>query len=217
VTGGQEKVLAKGRFSTGRDGYKAMLATGRNFRHRTQAVEGCGGIGRHIAQRLLADGETVPDVPAKLSARALVFATGQGCKTDPVDAHSVAVVALHTDGLQSVVADGATVALRLCVPKTSSTPCGQPIFVDQATGASVFPDAVLVEIGRLVWRFQRRGCVQGAVRPVLIVVGLVIAQDPPQVGLVPDEGAVQEFAAASPIQRSGRPIQARCRARACPP
>jgi hypothetical protein len=44
--------------------------------------------------------------------------------------------------------------------------------------------------------------VQGAVRPVLIVVDLVIAQDPPQVGLVPDEGAVEEFTAASPIQRS---------------
>jgi len=59
MTGGREKVPAKGRFSTGRDGCKAMLAAGRKFRDRTQAVEGCGGIGRHIAQRLLADGETV--------------------------------------------------------------------------------------------------------------------------------------------------------------
>ena len=34
------------------------------------------------------------------------------------------------------------------------------------------------------------------------MAGLVIAQDPPQMGLVPDEGAVQELAAASPpIQR----------------
>jgi hypothetical protein len=39
--------------------------------------------------------------------------------------------------------------------------------------------------------------VQGAVRPVLIVVGLVLAQNLSQVGLVPDEDAVQEFAAAS--------------------
>ncbi|WP_232290208.1 IS110 family transposase [Micromonospora sp. ATCC 39149] len=57
------------------------------------AVEGGNGIGRHVAQRLVADGETVVDVPAKLSARARVFATGQGRKTDPVDARSVAVVA----------------------------------------------------------------------------------------------------------------------------
>ena len=34
-------------------------------------------------------------------------------------------------------------------------------------------------------------------RPVLIVVGPVLAQDSPQMGLVPDEGAVQEFASAS--------------------
>ena len=33
---------------------------------------------------------------------------------------------------------------------------------------------------------------------MLIVVDLVLAQGPPQVGLVPDEGAVQELAAASP-------------------
>ena len=36
----------------------------------------------------------------------------------------------------------------LCVPKTSSTSCDQAIFVDQATDASLFPDAVLVEVGR---------------------------------------------------------------------
>jgi hypothetical protein len=42
-------------------------------------------------------------------------------------------------------------------------------------------------------RFQRRGTVQGAVRPVLIVVSFVLAQDPPQMGLVPDQGAVEEL------------------------
>jgi len=36
------------------------------------------------------------------------------------------------------------------------------------------------------------------VLPVLIVVGLVLAQDPPQMGLVPDEGVIQELTAASP-------------------
>ena len=36
--------------------------------------------------------------------------------------------------------------IRLCVPKTSSTSCDQAIFVDQATDASLFSDAVLAEI-----------------------------------------------------------------------
>ena len=34
-------------------------------------------------------------------------------------------------------------------------------------------------------------------RPVLIVVGLVLAQDPPQMVLIPDQGAVQKLVAAS--------------------
>jgi transposase len=135
VINGREKVLAQGRSGTDSDGYRAMLAAGRRYPQRLWAVEGCNGIGRHVAQRLVADGETVVDVPAKLSARARVFATGQGRKTDPVDAHSVAVVALRTNGLRQVTVDDATVALRLMVdrrdglggpsptPSTGSTPC----------------------------------------------------------------------------------------------
>ncbi|WP_338090771.1 IS110 family transposase [Planosporangium thailandense] len=113
----REKVLAQGRFGTDTVGYQAMLKVGRTYPDRTWAVEGCNGIGRHIAQRLVADGETVLDVPAKLSARARVFATGQGRKTDPVDAHSVAVVALRTNGLRQVAVDDTTVALRLLVDR----------------------------------------------------------------------------------------------------
>jgi len=45
--------------------------------------KGCAGIGKHIANRLLADGEQVVDVPPKLSTCARVFATGQGRKATP--------------------------------------------------------------------------------------------------------------------------------------
>lgn len=100
VINDRESVLAAGRFGTDREGYRALLAAGRRYRDRVWAVEGCNGIGRHVAQRLVADGETALDVPAKLSARARVFATGQGRKTDPIDAHSVAVAALRTTGLR---------------------------------------------------------------------------------------------------------------------
>ena len=82
--------------------------------------------------------------------------------------------------------------------ETSSTSCDQAIFVDQATGASAFSYAVLVEVDRLRQRFQRGGCAQGAVWPVQIVMGPVLAQDPPQMILVPDESTVQELTAASP-------------------
>jgi transposase len=112
-----EKVLAQGRYGTDTDGYQTMLAAGRQFPHRVWAVEGCAGIGRHIAQRLVADGETVLDVPAKLSARVRVFDTGQGRKTDPVDAHSVAVAGLRSPGLRQIQVDDETVALRLIVDR----------------------------------------------------------------------------------------------------
>jgi transposase len=117
VIDGREKVLGEGRYGTDSDGYRTMLAAGRRYPKRMWAVEGCNGIGRHVAQRLVADGEIVVDVPAKLSARARVFATGQGRKTDPVDAHCVAVVALRTKGLRQVTVDDATVALRLMVDR----------------------------------------------------------------------------------------------------
>ena len=91
-----EQPLMAGRFGTDSEGYRLLLAAARQFGQRVWAVDGCQGVGRHLAQRLVADGEIVVDVPAKLSARARVFSTGQGRKTDATDAHSVAVVALRT-------------------------------------------------------------------------------------------------------------------------
>src|SRR6478609_4710626 len=72
------RVLQVGRFDTDQAGYAAMLAAGRGhgvIGERVWAVEGCNGIGRHIAHRLVHDGERVLDVPTFLSApqaRALV-------------------------------------------------------------------------------------------------------------------------------------------------
>jgi transposase len=113
----RERVLHKGRYGTDTDGYRQMLAAARRYPQRRWAVEGCNGIGRHVAQRLVADGETVVDVPAKLAARARVFDTGNGRKTDPADAHSVAVVALRTRNLVEVRPDDDLVALRLLVDR----------------------------------------------------------------------------------------------------
>jgi hypothetical protein len=43
---------------------------------------------------------------------------------------------------------GRSLLAGLCVPKTSSTSCGQAIFVDRATGASPSSDAVPLKIDR---------------------------------------------------------------------
>jgi transposase len=81
------------------------------------AVEGCEGIGKHLVLRLLDAGEQVVDVPAKLSARMRVYATGQGRKTDDTDAHSIALVAVRMTGLREVVNDETLEVLRLLVDR----------------------------------------------------------------------------------------------------
>ena len=70
--------------------------------------------------RLLAAGEEVIDVPPKLSARARVFATGQGRKTDATDAHSVALVGTRMSGLRPVVNDEQLAVLRILVDRRRS-------------------------------------------------------------------------------------------------
>ena len=117
VMASDETVLGGGRFATDAVGYKAMLAYAQQFPARTWAVEGCNGIGRHVANRLLADGETVVGVPPKLSARARVFATGQGRKTDTTDAHSIALVGTRMAGLRPVVNDEQLSVLRILVDR----------------------------------------------------------------------------------------------------
>jgi transposase len=80
---------------------------------RVWAIEGASGLGRLLAQQLVAAGESVVDVPSALSARARVLARGQGRKTDGIDARSVALVALHHHDLLAVTADDHTAVLRL--------------------------------------------------------------------------------------------------------
>ena len=119
--GHDKTVLDGGRFGTDVAGYRAMLVFARRFPQRTWAIEGCQGIGRHLAQRLISDGEPVVDVPPKLSARR-VFATGQGRKTDATDAHSVALVGTRMTGLRPVVNDEQLTMLRLLVDRQPEMP-----------------------------------------------------------------------------------------------
>ncbi|WP_353358050.1 transposase, partial [Intrasporangium sp. DVR] len=108
-----ERVLGSGRFTTDRAGYAAMRRYAKAWPERTWAVEGANGAGRPLAQRLLEAGERVLDVPAKLAARVRLFDTGQGRKSDALDAHSIAVVAVRTTGLRVLQVDGDLEALRI--------------------------------------------------------------------------------------------------------
>ncbi|HEX3310595.1 MAG TPA: IS110 family transposase, partial [Streptosporangiaceae bacterium] len=80
---------------------------------RTWAVEGARGLGRLLAQQLVAAGERVLDVQPKLAARVRLLEAGDTNKTDPNDARSVAVAALRSKGRQEVTADGHAVVLKV--------------------------------------------------------------------------------------------------------
>ncbi len=120
VMAADEEVLGGGRFGTDAAGFQSMLEYVTRWPDRVWAIEGCNGIGRHVAMRLIAEGHEVVDVPPKLSARARVFATGQGRKTDATDAHSVALVGTRMAGLRPVVHDEQLAVLRLLVDRRSS-------------------------------------------------------------------------------------------------
>jgi transposase len=106
-------VIEVARFANSVDGYGRLAGFAARWEHRRWAVEGCHGAGRFLAQRLVADGELVLDVPAKLAARVRVYARGHGRKTDRHDAVSVGLAALDGTGVTMVTGDDALVSLRL--------------------------------------------------------------------------------------------------------
>jgi len=56
-------------FPQNRSGLRTLERWAKRFPKRRWAIENAGGLGRHLAQRLSAAGESVVDVPPKLSAR----------------------------------------------------------------------------------------------------------------------------------------------------
>jgi transposase len=106
-------LLGSGRFTTNQAGYSAMRGYVKSWPDRVWAIEGANGAGRPLAQRLVEAGERVLDVPAKLAARVRLFDTGHNRKTDALDAHSIAMVAVLTSGLRVVAPDGELEVLRM--------------------------------------------------------------------------------------------------------
>ena len=109
----RERVLGQQRFANDRAGYRSMKTFARAHRDRVWAVEGARGVGAGLAQRLVAEGEPVLDVPARLSARVRALGGGSGRKTDDADAFAVAVAGLRARDLQVVRPDDTIEILRM--------------------------------------------------------------------------------------------------------
>jgi transposase len=106
-------VVARQQFANSAGGFRELKAFWRRWRQRSWAIEGCNGVGKYLAQRLVAEGETVFDVSTRRAALVRVFAGGNGRKTDDTDAESIALVGLRSTDLVEVRRDEITETLRL--------------------------------------------------------------------------------------------------------
>jgi transposase len=86
-------------------------------------VENAGGLGRHLAQRLAASGESVVDVPSKLSARVRVLSIGNARKNDDLDAFATALAAWRKERLATVDPEAASEVLRLLSERREDLVC----------------------------------------------------------------------------------------------
>ncbi len=77
-------------FPQNRAGLRALERWAKRFCERRWALENTGGLGKHLSQRLAAVGESVVDVPPKLSARVRVLSSGNARKNDELDALATA-------------------------------------------------------------------------------------------------------------------------------
>ena len=113
VVDGASTVLATEQFEHSTAGFKELMRFARGWRRRQWAIEGARGVGKNLAQRLVALDEVVLDVPSRKSSLVRAFSASSGRKSDEVDAHAVALAALNTPDLERVGVDDHATALRL--------------------------------------------------------------------------------------------------------
>jgi transposase len=107
------ELLERAGFPQDRAGLRSLERWAKRFPERRWAVENASGLGRHLAGRLAAAGESVVDVPPKLSARVRVLSTGNARKNDGLDALATALAASRQERLAAVDHETASEVLRL--------------------------------------------------------------------------------------------------------
>src|SRR3712207_5315694 len=100
-------------FPQNRAGLRSLERWAKRFPERRWAIENAGGLGRHLAGRLAAAGESVVDVPPKLSARVRLLSSGNARKNDALDALATALAASRNERLAAVDPEVGSEVLRL--------------------------------------------------------------------------------------------------------
>jgi transposase len=107
------ELLERASFPQDRTGLSTLERWAKRFPERRWAVENAGGLGRYLAGRLASSGESVVDVPPKLSARVRVLSSGNARKNDGVDALAIAFAASGNERLAVVDPEVGSEVLRL--------------------------------------------------------------------------------------------------------
>jgi transposase len=107
------ELVERAGFPQNRIGLRSLERWAKRFPQRRWAVENAGGLGRYLSQRLTAVGESVVDVPPKLSARVRVLSSGNARKNDGLDALATALAAWRNERLPTVDPEAASEVLRL--------------------------------------------------------------------------------------------------------
>lgn len=111
-------------------GYRRLLKWAAGFAERRWAVENAHGLGRHLAQWLLARGEAVDDVASTATARVRELSRGRR-KNDVLDAAAAAsVAALHGD-VNPVLPEDITTVLGLLDERRSNLTTQRTRLVNQ--------------------------------------------------------------------------------------
>ena len=113
---GDERPIARLQVVADRCQTQRLLAWAAPFgEDRRWAIESADGLGKFLAQQLLAAGEYVVDVPPLLSARVRLLGATKASKNDPNDALATAVAGLRHGGLRSARLDDHVAVIRLLV------------------------------------------------------------------------------------------------------
>jgi hypothetical protein len=147
---------------------------------RIWAIEGATGLGRRLAQQLLAAGEQVLDVQPKLAARVRLLNTATVNNNDPNDARSVAVAATRSPEIRAVATEDHASVMKVWLRRhrdlSRATP-GQRFRGLQRRTRS----RVLITVNHLRFGHARQGRPRGHIRQpggsdrILVFYGIDLA------------------------------------------
>ena len=113
LAAGSQHQLGSLRIPASTTGYAQLLGWARQFPQRRWAIENARGLGCHLTQWLLAQGETVQDVRTTATARVRELSRGRGRKTDALDAAAAAGIAAMQGDAEPLKPEDATMVLAV--------------------------------------------------------------------------------------------------------